>query len=220
MAKLKGLSLVLVTTLFVTSLGGCSSDNKCFVNDKHAHMYVSDDGLIRYVMSEKNNVDGYNKSYNYRVISQDESSLYEFIGKKELLRIDENMDIISAQQDLNKPFTIYEYTYRSFSRVGSSVCYAWTNDPEQDDLTGEEKEVHFIYQAFSIDKDENGNYVLIPSPLVEDITEVMTDFPYIMADYFMAVDKNNVGVSFYDDLADKKFENKDNDEGKELKKTY
>ncbi len=220
MAKLRGVSLVLVTTLLATSLAGCSSDNKCFVNDNHAHMYVSDAGLVRYVVSERNSVDGYDKSYNYRVISDDEKSLYEFIGKKDLLRIDENMDMISAQQDLNKPFTIYEYTYYSYSRAGSSTNYAWTNDPEHDSLTGKEKDVHFIYQAFSIDKDEDGNYILVPSPLAEDITEVMADFPYIRNDYFMAVDKNNVGVKYQDDLANKKTENKGTDGGKALKKTY
>lgn len=220
MAKLRGVSLVLVTTLLATSLGGCSSDNKCYVPDNHAHMYVSDTGLVRYVVSEKKSIDGYDKSYNYRVFSEDESSLYDFIGKKGLHRIDENMDIISAQQDLNQPFTIYEYSFYSYSRAGSSTHYDWTNDPEHDGLTGKEKAVHFIYQAFSIDKDENGNYVLTPSPLAEDITEIMTDYPYIMEDYFKAVDKNNVGVDFQDDLAAKKAENKDNDCGKALQKTY
>ncbi len=221
MIKLKGLPLVLVTTLLATGLSACSSGNKCYVNDNHAHMYVSDDGLIKYVISEKDKLNGYSKSYNYREIGDDETSLYEFMYRSGLHRIDDNMDQISMQQDLNKLLTIYEYTYYSYVRAGSSIHYDWTNDPEHDNLTGEEKEVHYIYQAFSIDKDENGDYVLVPSPLVEDIADVMTDFPYIMDNYFMAVDKNNVAVSFHDDLAAKKAENKDNgEEDKTLKKTY
>lgn len=222
MVELKGIPLVLVASILATSLTGCTSNKrKCEVIDTHAHMYVNDEGLVRYVISEKNTLDGYEKSYNYREVSEKESSLYDFMKKNGLLRIDENMDIVLAKQDLNKPFTIYEYSYYSFSRVGSSTHYSWTNDSEHDKLTGKEKDIHYIYQAFRIDKDENGNYILVPSPLVEDINEVSEDYPYIRDNYYIAVDNNNIGVDYQDDLKSKKAEVKETSTvDKTLKKTY
>ncbi len=224
MKGLKGISIVMMSSLLVTGLSACASDNKkCYVSGNHAHMYVSDDGLVRYIMSEKGIVDGYRKSCDYKEIDEDDIALYRFMQKKGISRIDDNIDQINMQQTLNKPFTIYEYIRSAHLRVTlpgePNVTYAWTNDPEHRFLTGEEKEVHFIYQAFDIVEDGYGNYVLVSSPFVEDITEIMDDYPYIMDDYYTAVDENNVVVSFNDDLKARKQESiETSEEYKTLKK--
>lgn len=221
MISLRGVSLILAGSVLASALSGCSTNKiECEESKRHVHMYVNDDGLVKYLESESVIVDGYNKSYNYREISDDESSLYEFMKKKGLLRIDENIDLILEQQELNQPFTIYEYKFTTFSRAGSSTRYIWTNDPEHENLTGKEKEAHYIYQAYNIVKDENGKYMLVPSPLVEDISEVMGEYPYIKENYYAVVDKYNVDVDYQDDLKDKKVEIKSTSkEDKTLKKT-
>lgn len=83
-----------------------------------------------------------------------------------------------------------------------------------------QKEAHYIYQAYNIAKDENGKYMLVPSPLSEDICDVMYEYPYIKENYYAVVDKYNVDVDYQDDLKDKKLETKSTSkEDKTLKKT-
>ena len=80
MMKLKGTSLVLVGTLLASSLTGCSSNDKCDISFKHAHMYVNEDGYVRYIESEKNEVKGCLRSYKYEEIDEEESKLYKFLN--------------------------------------------------------------------------------------------------------------------------------------------
>lgn len=216
MISLRCSSLVLASTLAATCITGCSNSKlaKCEIPNMHAHVYVNDEGYIRYVESELLEYENYKRSYNYREITKEESKLYRFLDLKDLFRIDENIDLVLAQQEQNQPFTVYEY-YSPVQIITPSglTNYNWTNDPEYDNLTGKEKEVHYIYQAFNLKKDRRGSYSLNPSPLVEDITEVMEEYPYIRTNYFMAVDEYNVDVIFNDDLSKKE------QDSKTLKKT-
>lgn len=200
MMKLKGTSLVLVGTLLASSLTGCSSNDKCDISFKHAHMYVNEDGYVRYIESEKNEVKGCLRSYKYEEIDEEESKLYKFLNSKGLFRIDENLDLVLAQQEANKDFNIYEYSYLFFIKAFPYTGYSWTNDPNRTDLTGEIKECHYVYQAYNIVVDERGKYVLVPSEKVTDLTTVMEDYPYIKIEYYKAVDKDGIEVSYDDDV--------------------
>lgn len=211
--KRRGTVMLLAGTLAVTCLTGCTKKADCEIPNKHAHMYVNDEGYIRYVESEKVEYEGYKRSYNHRDLTQEESQLSVFLDTKDLIRIDENIDLVLAQQEQNQPLTVYEYYVTTYSRAGSSTSYYWTNDPEHVCLTGKEKEVHYIYQAYKVEI-EDGKYIVVPSELVEDITDVMEEFSYIREGFFIPVDEYNIDVKFNDDLA-KKVQSAD----KELKKT-
>lgn len=204
--KRRGTALLLAGTLTAICLSGCS-DSNCEIPNRHIHMFVNDEGYIRYIESEKDSVDNYLKSYNTREITGEEGSLYKFLNKKGLFRIDENIDLILSQQESNKEFTAYEYSKSELTVVGkiisSTTNYYWTNDPDHESLTGKEEDVHYIYQAYKVEKDHNGKYQLVPSPLVEDITEVMDEYPYVREEFYIMVDKNNVGIKVDDDLAEK-----------------
>ncbi len=201
--KRRGTALLIVGTLAVSSLTGCGKKADCEIPNRHAHMYVNDDGYVRYIESEKIEFDDYNRSYNYIDLTEEESQFYNILISKDMFRIDDNIDLILAQQEQNRSFMIYEYSYNTNSRVGSSTSYYWTNDPEHEDLTGKEKEVHYIYQAYNVKKDEDGKFIVYPSPIVEDIMEVMEEYPYIRENYYVAVDEYNVAVKFSDDLSKK-----------------
>lgn len=204
--KRRGAALLLVGTLSLTSLSGCSRA-ECDILNYHAHMYVNEEGYVRYIRSEREELEGYRRSYNSREIAGEDIKLYNFSYNNGLLRIDENIELILAQQEKNTSFTAYEYSKSELTSFGkmisSTTNYYWTNDPNHDSLTGKEEQVHYIYQAYRIEQDENGSYFLVPAPIVEDITEVMEEYPYIKEDYFIPVDKNNIGIKVEDDLAKK-----------------
>ena len=204
--KRRGTALVLASALAVSCLSGCSND-KCEIPIRHTHKYVNEEGYIRYIESEKNSIDGYLRSYDNREITDEESSLYKFLNKKGLIRIDENIELLLIQQEVRIPFTAYEYSEVELTSVGKVISlttnYYFTNDPEHENLTGKEVEIHYIYQAYKVEKDYNGKYQLIPSPLVEDILEVMDEYPYVKEEFYIMVDKNNVGIEVSDDLSKK-----------------
>ena len=54
-------------------------------------------------------------------------------------------------------------------------------------MTGETRECHYVYVAYKIEKDEDGKYVLIPSADVDDLRDVMEEYPYIKKSYSKVV---------------------------------
>lgn len=200
--KRRGTAFLLAGTLSVACLTGCVDEVNCEIPTTHAHMFVNEDGYIRYVISERKSFEGYNRSYNSVELNEEEVTLYGFLDTKDLIRIDDNIDLVLAQQEMNKPFTAYEYSETVLTSVGrvisSTTKYNWTNNPQHGNLTGKELQVHYIYQAYNVKKGEDGKYVLVPSPLVEDITEVMEDYPYIRTNYYILVDEYNVDVKIED----------------------
>lgn len=202
MISLRGTSLVLVGSLLIGGLTSCGLNVKCELPNKHAHMYVNEDGYVRYIASEDSSYDGYARSYNYRELSEEDSQLYKFLNRNGLLRIDENIDLILEQQERNMPFIAYEYAKTELASVGRALFtttrYYWTYDSEATNLTGKEKEVHYLYQAYKVEKNEKGKYILVSSDMVEDITEVMEDYPYVKRDYYVVADEHNVKVDVTD----------------------
>ena len=84
------------------------------------------------------------------------------------------------------------YTYISHTR------YSWTSDPNHSRLTGETRLCYHMYVAYKVEQDENGKYVLIPSPDVEDLTTVMDEYPYIKKTYVKIVTSDGKEASYED----------------------
>ena len=92
--SLKGLALALalVTPMMLT---GCSKKADCAVTVPHAHLYTNEAGYDRYVPKENLRFEGYDRQEEYISIEGQED-LYKFLTKKDLLKIDDNLDISSC----------------------------------------------------------------------------------------------------------------------------
>lgn len=204
MLKMRGLSLALVTTAIVTSLTGCSEKADCEISGEHLHKYISDESYIRYIDKEYLNYEGYKRTDDYIDVTDEELALSQFEDKNNLLKIEDNLDLILKQQEKNVDYLEYEYSYEArqpishFSRVGRITTvyytyrnvtrYNWTKDPNHEDLTGETRFIHYVYTAYKIQKNDKGKYVLVESDEVDDITTIMEEYPYIKEAYYKEVE--------------------------------
>lgn len=218
LVALKGVALVLVLTTATTSLAGCSKKSDCSIDTYHAHKYVDDEGYVRYIDKEYISYEGYDWTDEYVELSENEKDLYKFFDKKNLLKIDDNLDVILSQQEKNCDYIEYRYSYTYMMPIPhvmrsgkTSITYftyiptthhSWTTDPNHSRLTGEQRVCHHVYTAYKVEKDENGDYVLIPSSEVDDITIVMDEYPYIKKDYCKVINLEDGEVLDYEDGPD------------------
>lgn len=209
----KFLSLSGVVLVLVGSLTACGKKAECNITGNHAHLFKNEKGYIRYIDKEYLTYEGYTRYEDYQNIDGQEE-LYKFLDKKDLMRIDDNLDLLLAIQDTNKNYTEYRYKYTYMQpiphtmRVGKVTTtyftyiphtrYSWTSDPNHSRLTGETRLCHHVYVAYKIEKDEKGKYVLIPSPQVDDITTVMEEYPYISNKYCKIVTMDGLEADYED----------------------
>ena len=62
------------------------------------------------------------------------------------------------------------------------VSYNWTTDKNDSRLTGKVRIIHPMYQAYDIKKDENGKLVVVVSDIVDNLYDVIDEYPYIRKD--------------------------------------
>ena len=198
---LRGVSLALAVVM-AASMTGCGKKADCDVKGSHAHLYKNEKGYVRYIDKEYLTYEGYSRNEQYVDIEGNEA-LYKFLDKKDLMKIEDNLDLILAIQEENQDYTEYRYKYTYMQpiphimRVGKVTTtyftyiphtrYSWTKDPNHSRLTGETRECHYVYVAYKIEKDEDGKYVLIPSADVDDLRDVMEEYPYIKKSYSKVV---------------------------------
>lgn len=200
--SLRGVALVLAVAAIPATLTGCGKKADCSIEEKHAHLYKNESGYVRYIDKEYLSYEGYERNEEY-VSIEGQEDLYKFLDKKDLIPIKDNLDLIIKTQEQNCDYKEYRYRYTFLQPIphiihtGKSTMtyftyiphtrYSWTSNPERSGLTGEERICHYVYVAYKVEKDENGKYVLIRSPEVEDLSEVASEYPYIKKKFHVIV---------------------------------
>ena len=210
--SLKGalLALVMVSPL---ALSGCVKKADCDVSGSHAHMYKNELGYVRYIEKEALKYEGYERLDDYISIDGEEE-LYKYLTKKDLMRIDDNLDLIVNTQDSQTDYTEYRYKYTYLMpiphtmKVGKITTtyysyvpmtrHSWTSDPNHSNLTGETRLCHYVYTAYKVGKNEKGKYVMISSPYVDDLTTVMNEYPYIEKKFYTVVTTDGAALDYED----------------------
>lgn len=108
--SLRGVALALVFTTTATCLAGCGKKAECNIDGSHAHLYTNEEGYIRYIDKEYLRYEGYDRSDEYVSIEGSED-LYRFLDKKNLMKIEDNLDLILAAQEENVDYVEYRYKY-------------------------------------------------------------------------------------------------------------
>lgn len=206
---------LLLGALALTLAGatGCGKKADCDIEEAHVHLYTNEEGYTRYINKEYIKYDGYTRSDDYIEIGGKED-LYKFLDKNNLLRIEDNLDIILDKQKENTDYIEYRYSYTYYNPISHYTyigdtfilyytyipipSYSWTSNKSHINLTGEQRLCHYVYTAYKIGKDDKGNYVLIPSEQVDDITEIMDEYPYIKEKYYKTVDSNGYDLDYED----------------------
>ena len=227
---LGGVALVLMTTT------ACSKKADCNVEGYHAHRYVNDKEYVRYIDTEYMDYEGYARQEDYIELDDSQKDLYKFLDKRNLLRIDDNIDTIRASQESNEDYIEYRYAYTYLMPIpivhstGKSTFityiivpqthYSWTRDENHSRLTGETRLCHYEYTSYKIEIDEHGKYVLIPSTNHEDIISTKDEYPYILENYYKVINLTDGCEASYEDMENDDVEKieQEEEQGKSLTK--
>lgn len=210
------LMTVLATGAIVASImtfSGFSKDVPCNVEGDHAHYYISEQQIGRYIVSEKNQVSGLKRTDDFKYIDKEEKDFYNYLNKNGLFNIEENKDVIENIMESNYDYTEYRYKYTYMQPIpvvhssenGTYITYnytpvtkySWTTDKSKD-LTGESRRCHHVYYAYKLNKNEDGNYELIKSKPMDNIIQLMDGYDYIKKDFVSIVNENMEELDYED----------------------
>lgn len=196
---------ILVTSVFLFS--GCAKNVECHIEEPHAHKYVSEYQLDKYVISEKEHIGSWGRLDDYILIDKKDEKLMDFINDNDLYIIQNNIDEMRQMASEKHDQTEYRYSYKQtilipqIRKVGKVTTvtqmpyvvtnYSWTTDANHPNLTGEQREVHHMYRGYKIQKNEKGKYEIIASDLVENIEDLLPEYPYVSSEFIVAAYADN-----------------------------
>ena len=166
----------------------------CDMRGYHQHVYTK--GLLtRCIACENLRRDGYNWGpYVVSVLPKDEKYA-QFLERKKLIDIKRNLEYLDKEMATNKdyieyevatepndPYTLVQIDDDNVMFVPNEPEYSWTNNPNNEGLTGERRLVHYMYQAYKIEQKKNGKFKLVKAPLVDDIRLISDEYPFFRED--------------------------------------
>lgn len=212
--RMKATLLAGTMSMSLVGLSGCAKNVPCDIPGRHAHYYVSDDDLGRYIISEKEYISKLNRTDDYILIDKNDADMFKYINKKGLYKIDDNREAIADITKNQHDFMEYRYRYHyimlvpQYHKVGKVTTvtylhipmtgYSWTTDENRSGLTGETRICHYVYYGYKIVKD-GSKTKLVRSELVDDISQLPAEYNYIKDSFYTIVDLNNYEVIDYED---------------------
>lgn len=176
-------------------LTGCARKSDCKLEDDHIHKYTYGDGdkrIVTYIDGEYLKTrSGFNWTEEYKEIhSENEREFYK--AKRDLFEGKENWDYLYNHMANSHDYLEFYYYYEDSNYVvtytdenGNDWGYwdydveeGWTRYPTHLGATGKTRVCHPRFYGYKIVPDGNGKYELIKSPLVDDIREIIDEYPY------------------------------------------
>jgi len=201
---------IIVAGMLVTSMlfySGCAKTVDCDIKESHAHYYVNEDFLDKYIISEKEHIGNWYRTDNYINVTDDMEKLIEFENDEDLFRISFNKDKIDEITSEHTDYVEYRYKYTwlqaipHFNYNGKTTTvwytyipqtgYSWTDNPNHSRLTGEQRVVHYVYYGYKVVKNEKGKYELVKSDMVDNLSELSDEYYYIKEDFYKKVHLDN-----------------------------
>lgn len=171
-------------------LSGCAKKSECPETQPHAHRYVNPKtGVFTYISNfEYLQHDGYEWQEDYFLLNKDDVAFY--IEKKDLFYGPKNWKYLYSRMASKSDYLefYYEYTtddYVSQTDEDGNECGYWTTtthtgwsrDPYDSDNTGRVRLCHNRFYGFRLVY-KNGKYKREQSPLVDDIRDIIDEYPY------------------------------------------
>lgn len=191
--------------LIIATLTGCAKKSDCNFPTKHAHKYIKqfENGstIETYFTSEKLTQSGFNWQEELIEITNEDKKIMDLITKKELFVGNENWQYLYNKMKDNKDYLMFYYYYTETHYVpvtktrtnakGELETYTemeqktetysgWKTDPYYVHNTGRVKIMHMKYYSYKIVQNIDGSYELKRSPYVDDIREIIDEYPYFV----------------------------------------
>lgn len=193
-------ALALSGVLLITPLSACGKKMDCSYKGEHAHKYVNDEGFITYQNSDYEFEEGF--GWTSEVV--DYTDEMKLLDDHNLLKIEDNKELLEKLISQNNLFIEYEYEYMwmmpiphySFNGKTTTVYYTYismwdedfTTDPNHSDLTGRIRESDYKYYGYKIITDEKGKPKIVRSELVDNLFDIAGEYPYFsLGDYVQII---------------------------------
>jgi hypothetical protein len=198
-------------------LTGCSEQANCKIPEKHVHKYIGtcDKGTVTtYVNSEDIKIptsyqDGLYKTMLYERQEEsftitDEDEKFYIIKNNMLFKGEDNWDYLYNVMASKHDRIEYRYRYEDILEY----AYRWIpSNQERKDYTGDVRVYHYRFCGHRIVY-KDGKWVDERSPFVDDIREIIDEYPYFQLDCYTVVhkdykvDKNKIKETKLEDVND------------------
>lgn len=190
--KRKAISSALLLSILLT---GCGEKSECNIPTQHVHRYVKeitdDIDIERYIESEYLNMSGYNRCDDYIEITKTDEDFYNLLERNSLFTGEDNWDYLYYKMSHLHDYLKFYYEYDTIETRTTTDSEGnvktetytvhhdgWTENPNNPDNTGRTRLFHHKYFGYRIVR-KNGRFTLEKSPLVDDIREIIDEYPYI-----------------------------------------
>ena len=176
---------LLATTVILT---GCAARSGCEIKRSHAHKYYvnTNIGTIYTYMNSENLIDSeFTWTKDYFELTDDDVEFYDI--KKDLFDGRKNWGYLyNGMKDCTNYLSFY-YSYDEDEdywdgdgnhQTRKKNYSGWTTNPRARGVTGEVALNHYRFFSYKIIK-KDGKYERIQSPLVDDIRDVLDEYPYV-----------------------------------------
>ena len=204
MKNLKLGKIVPYALAFSFILTGCGRTSECENPNKHVHLYTK--SISRGVTTQKYLEDehlylfsGYNWNEELIEITEEDYEFYQTLNTYTLLKAKDNWDYLYYLMSNHPDYFLFHSQSKTIetsvdtdsdghvkTKTKFATAEGWNTNPEDSHNTGEVRLYHTKYYAYRI-LYVAGNYKLDKSPLVDDIREVLEDYPYVSEDCFEEV---------------------------------
>lgn len=180
-------------------LSGCSEKSECDIPTRHVHRYtkeISDDIIIESYFDDEHLTlwSGYNWNEDYIEINKVDEALYKLLNNKRLFDGATNWNYLFNVMASKKDYLMFYYyyttieTYTTTDSDGKTTTHTrvvehsgWHSNPYDSDNTGKTRLYHHRFYGYRVIY-ENGKFKLEQSPAVDDIREIINDYPYFSED--------------------------------------
>ena len=174
---------------------GCAENAKCNIPDSHVHLYtknINGLSLQKYLFSERVMMNGYERCPDYIVVTKEDEEVYELLdGTFDGVT---NWDYLFYQMANHHDYLKYYWEYwttQTYTVTDSNgktsvktrrVRHSgWGTNPNYSANTGEVRLYHHRYFGYKVVL-EDGKYKLRKSRAVDDIREIIYEYPYFSED--------------------------------------
>ncbi len=192
--EIKSKILTGIAAAGIIALGGCGPKSDCEIPSRHVHKYVrqvTDDITIeQYRDSEKVIIGQYDWTNDYIEITKFDEKLYKLLNKHNLFLGSDNWDYLYNVMANNHDYLSFYYEYDTVetsisidsdgnTHLNTYVVHhdGWTSNPNYYNNTGLTRLYHHRYVGYRI-VNNNGKFELEESEPVDDIREIIDEYPY------------------------------------------
>lgn len=181
------------------ALSSCAPQSECALPARHFHLYTKpiSSGVIieKYVDSEDLTRGGYNWQKDCIEVNAVDEKILKRLDEKGLFSAEQNWDYLYYRMShAPKDFMEFYYSYTTLqtytttdskghthTHVRTVHHSGWHDNASSINNTGRVRVGHNRYYAFRVNYSEKG-VELEQSPYVDDIREVISDYPYVAED--------------------------------------